>query len=84
MKYDYTEGGINMSRMKKQITLEEQLEKVVTDIKTTKTILKNLRKTKKELEEKNIMNQLKKLYDKIISKGMSIEEVMELLDKIES
>lgn len=84
MKYDYTEGGINMSRMKKQITLEEQLEKVVTDIETTKTILKNLRKTKKELEEKNIINQLKKLYDKIISKGMSIEEVMELLDKIES
>lgn len=73
-----------MSRMKKQITLEEQLEKVVTDIETTKTILKNLRKTKKELEEKNIINQLKKLYDKIISKGMSIEEVMELLDKIES
>lgn len=72
-----------MPRKKKEITLEEQLEKVVADIETTKTLLRNLRKTKKEIEEKTIINQLKKLYDKIISKGMSIEAVIEILDKIE-
>lgn len=68
--------------MKKVVTLEEQLEKVVSDIETTKAILKKLKNTKKNLEEKINLEQLKDLQKKLDSQGKSIEEVIEILEKI--
>lgn len=68
--------------MKKAVTLEEQLKKVVADIETTKAHLKKLKKAKKELEEKINMKQLQDLQQRISSKGKSIEEVIEFLDRI--
>lgn len=68
-----------MARGKKNLTLEEQLEKISTEIKTMETSLKELKKTKKELEDEIKMNRLSELDDLIASSGKSFEEVKALL-----
>ncbi|WP_285945910.1 hypothetical protein [Thomasclavelia cocleata] len=68
-----------MARGKKNLTLEEQLEKISTEIETMETSLKELKKTKKELEDEIKMNRLSELDDLIASSGKSFEEVKALL-----
>ena len=66
---------------KKALTLDEQLEKVVSEIAETESKLKELKDTKKELEEQVKMNRVAELDDFITSHGLSIEDVKELLEK---
>ncbi len=71
-----------MARKKKvTLTLEEQLNKVTSDIEQTKETLKTLEKSKKELEDKIKMDRLATLDDIIQKSGKSYEEVKELLNK---
>ena len=71
-----------MARKKKvTLTLEEQLNKVTSDIEQTKETLKSLEKSKKELEDKIKMDRLATLDDIIQKSGKSYEEVKELLNK---
>ena len=66
---------------KKALTLDEQLEKIVSDIAETESKLKELKDTKKELEEQVKMNRVAELDEFITSHGLSIEDVKELLEK---
>ena len=66
---------------KKALTLDEQLEKIISDITETEERLKE-RKTKKlEVEEQLKMNRIVELDNFISSQGLSIDEVKELLEK---
>lgn len=75
------DGGEIMARTKKPESLDEQLEKVICDIKTTQDNLKKLRRMKKDLEEKIRIEKLDKLDKLIDSTGKSYEEVEKLLRK---
>ena len=61
--------------------LYEQLEKVISEIETEEIKLKELKNTKKELEEQIKSNRIKELDEFISSRGLSIEDVKELLEK---
>lgn len=65
---------------KKALTLDEQLEKVISDIAETENKLKELKDTKKELEEQVKRNRVEELDDLISSSGLSLDEVKELLE----
>lgn len=69
-----------MPRGKKKLSLEEQLEKVTTEIENMENSLKEMKNTKKELEEQINMNQLSELNQLIKEKGITIEYVKELLE----
>lgn len=66
---------------KKALTPEEQLEKLVSEIEETENKLKELKAKKKELEEAIKMNRVVELEEFISSRGLSIDEVKELLEK---
>ncbi len=68
-------------RKKTNLTLDEQLEKVISEIETEEIKLKELKNTKKELEEQIKSNRIKELDEFISSRGLSIEDVKELLEK---
>ncbi len=70
-----------MARGRKSYTLEEQLEMVTADIENMEGALKELKKTKKELESKVKKEQLVKLDALIAERGLSYEEVEEMLNK---
>ena len=66
---------------KKALTPEEQLEKLVSEIEETENKLKELKAKRKELEEAIKMNRVVELEEFISSRGLSIDEVKELLEK---
>ena len=66
---------------KKALTLDEQLEKVVSEIEETEERLEELKDKRDELEEQIKMNRIAELDDFISSRGLSIEEVKEMLEK---
>ncbi len=68
-----------MARGKKTLTLDEQLEKVTSEIEEMETTLKELKKEKKELEEQIRINRLSELDELIAASGKSFDEVKELL-----
>ncbi len=71
-----------MARGKKvNITPEEQLEKIISDIETAKENIKEMEKQKRELEVQIKMNRLSEIDDLITASGKSFEEVKELLSK---
>lgn len=70
-----------MARTKKPKSIEEQLEKVICDIKTTQEYLKELKKMKKELEKEVRFNKLDRLDKLIDSMGISYEEAERRLRK---
>ena len=72
-------GGIKMARGKKNLTLEEQLEQITSEIESMETSIKELKGRKKELEEQVKMNRLSELDELITTSGKSFEEVKELL-----
>jgi hypothetical protein len=72
-------GGIKMARGKKNLTLEEQLEQITSEIESMETSIKELKSRKKELEEQVKMNRLSELDELITTSGKSFEEVKELL-----
>ena len=66
---------------KKALTPEEQLEKLFSEIEETENKLKELKAKRKELEEAIKMNRVVELDEFISSRGLSIDEVKELLEK---
>ena len=66
---------------KKALTLDEQLEKVVSEIKETEKRLEELKDQRDELEGQIKMNRIAELDDFISSRGLSIDEVKEMLEQ---
>lgn len=66
-------------RRKHALTLDDQLEKIIAEIENMETNLKELKSTKRDLEEQIRMNRLAKLDELITSSGKSIDEIKELL-----
>ena len=70
-----------MARGRKSLTLDEQLAKITTEIENMETSLKEMKQAKKELEDQIRQTRLAELDDLITEKGLSFEEVKELLTK---
>ena len=70
-----------MARGRKSLSLDEQLVKITTEIENMEFSLKEMKQTKKELEEQIKMARLSELDELISEKGLSFEEVKELLSK---
>ncbi len=72
-----------MARGKKSYTLEEQLERITSEIEEMEVSLKELKKEKKDLEEQVKMNRLAELDEMISSSGKSFDEVKEFLANVQ-
>ena len=70
-----------MARGRKSLTLDEQLAKITTEIENMELSLKEMKQAKKDLEEQIKQARLAELDDIISEKGLSFEEVKELLSK---
>ena len=70
-----------MARGRKSLTLDEQLAKITTEIENMENSLKEMKKAKKDLENQIKKARLSELDDIISEKGLSFEEVKELLTK---
>ncbi len=69
-----------MARGRKSYTLEEKLAKLTTEIENMESSLKEMKKTKKELEEQIRQNRLAELDELITSKGLTFENVMDMVN----
>ena len=65
----------------KKLSLDEQLAKITTEIDNMESSLKEMKKAKKDLENQIKQARLSELDDIISEKGLSFEEVKELLTK---
>ena len=65
----------------KKLSLDEQLEKITTEIDNMESSLREMKKAKKDLENQIKQARLSELDDIISEKGLSFEEVKELLNK---
>ena len=70
-----------MARGRKALSLDEQLAKITTEIENMENSLKEMKKAKKDLENQIKQARLSELDDIISEKGLSFEEVKELLTK---
>ena len=70
-----------MARGRKALSLDEQLTKITAEIDKMETSLKEMKQAKKDLEDKIKQARLSELDDIISEKGLSFEEVKELLTK---
>ena len=70
-----------MARGRKSLPLDEQLAKITTEIDNMESSLKEMKKAKKDLEDQIKQARLAELDDIISEKGLSFEEVKELLNK---
>ena len=70
-----------MARGRKSLSLDEQLTKITTEIENMESSLKEMKKAKKDLENQIKQARLSELDDIISEKGLSFEEVKELLTK---
>ena len=70
-----------MARGRKSLSLDEQLAKITTEIENMESSLKEMKKAKKDLEDQIKQARLSELDDIISEKGLSFEEVKELLNK---
>ena len=70
-----------MARGRKSLTLDEQLAKITTEIENMETSLKEMKQAKKELEDQIRQTRLAELDEIITEKGLTFEQVRELLDK---
>ena len=68
-----------MARGRKSLSLDEQLEKITTEIENMENSLKEMKQTKKELEEQIRQAQLSELNDLINERGLTFEEVKKML-----
>ena len=64
----------------KRLSLDEQIEKITTEIENMENSLKKLKATKKELEEQIRLTRLSELDEIISEKGLSFEEVKKMLN----
>ena len=72
-----------MARGRKTLSLDEQLEKITTEIDNMENSLKEMKQTKKELEEQIRQAQLSELNDLINERGLTFEEVKKILSNEE-
>ena len=72
-----------MARGRKSLSLDEQLEKITTEIENMENSLKEMKQTKKELEEQIRQAQLSELNDLINERGLTFEEVKKMLSSEE-
>ena len=70
-----------MARGRKSLALDEQLVKITTEIDNMENSLKEMKKAKKDLEDQIKQARLAELDELISEKGLSFEEVKELLNK---
>ena len=68
-----------MARGRKALSLDEQLEKITTEIENMESSLKEMKKAKKDLEEQINQARLAELDEIISEKGLSFEEVKKML-----
>ncbi len=66
---------------KATLSLEEQLSKITTEIEDMESSLKEMMAAKKEIEEQIKMNRLAELDELITAKGISFDDLKELLNK---
>lgn len=64
---------------KKNLTLDEQLQKITAEIENMETSLKKMKETKTELEEQIHQARLIELDNLISENGLSFDEVKNLL-----
>ena len=72
-----------MARGRKSLSLDEQLEKITTEIENMENSLKEMKQTKKELEEQIRQAKLSELNDLINERGLTFEEVKKMLSSEE-
>lgn len=70
-----------MARGRRNLTLDEQLDRITKEINNMENSLIELNKAKNDLEEQIHKNQLEELDELIVKSGFSIEEVKALLNK---
>ena len=68
-----------MPRGKKNLSLDEQLAKITTEIENMESSLKEMKKAKKDLEEQIKQTRLSELDDIISERGLSFDEVKKML-----
>ena len=68
-----------MARLRKVLSLDEQLEKVVSDIEITKKQLQELGSLKKDIDEQIRVRNMEELDALIVQSGKTYEEVKALL-----
>ena len=68
-----------MARGRKNLTLDEQLEKITTEIENMENSLKELKVTKKELEEQIRQARLSELDELIKEKGLNLDDIKKML-----
>ena len=68
-----------MARGRKNLTLDEQLEKITTEIENMENSLKELKATKKELEEQIHQARLSELDELIKEKGLKLDDIKKML-----
>ena len=66
---------------KAALSLDEQLAKITTEIDNMESSLKEMKKAKKDLEDQIKQARLAELDEMISEKGLSFDEVKELLNK---
>lgn len=66
---------------KAALTLDEQLEKITTEINNMKKSLREMEQAKEELQDQIKQARLSELDELISEKGLSFEDVREILDK---
>lgn len=70
-----------MARLKKNLSLDEQLAKITTEIENMENSLKEMKQAKKDLEDQIKQARLAELDELISEKGLTFEEVKEMLNK---
>lgn len=73
-----------MARGVKKLTLNEQLTKITTEIEKMESSLKEMKMAKKELEEQIRQARLSELDELIQEKGLTFDELKEMLIKKDS
>lgn len=68
-----------MPRGRKHLTLDEQLEKITTEIENMEISIKKMKETKMNLEEQIRQERLSEIDELIKEKGLSFDEVKNLL-----
>lgn len=69
-----------MARGRKNLTLDEQLTKITTEIENMENSLKEMKKAKKELEEQIRQAKLSELDELIQEKGLTFDKLREMLE----
>ena len=68
-----------MARYKKNLPLDEQLSKTIIEIESIEKCLEEMKQMKKDLENQIKIKRLNELDELIVSKGLNINDVKNLL-----